>query len=197
MCSLIEETVREAEERVAQVDVSRAFDWSCLRRMTWRPSVWSSARSSCRRRFTSSTTRGDLVDDYLPRFRETATIWTKRNLFLSDVIWPRKWAFLDVLDFPAKGELRVGRDAASPRLRFKAHRWMIADAARTQGWRPMVWSDLRPGLLGEAPPELPAGSSWPHRHPGRSDPRLESPAAAPVIAPLPAACAPPHDQDAR
>jgi hypothetical protein len=152
--AMIVDTVHEAGNRVAAVPVRNAFDWSRLKRLgRWLigfavvPFVLTGVVYSAIRQTNPLT-------DYLPRFREVAGLWAKRNLLLQDVIWPRK-AYLEVLDFPVSGEMRVGRDAASPRLRIRARRWMIADSAAPDGWRPMVWTDLRPGLLGGPPPELP------------------------------------------
>jgi hypothetical protein len=152
--AMIVDTVREAGERVGTIPVGDAFDWSRLKRLGWWllglvavPLVFSGV-------LYSAVRQTNPLSDYLPRFHEVATLWAKRNLLLQDVIWPRK-AYLEVLDFPASGELRVGRDAASPRLRIRARRWMIADSAAPEGWRPMVWTDLRPGLLGGPAPELP------------------------------------------
>lgn len=175
--ALVEDTIREAEERVARVPVDEVFDWARLKRMArWLVAlavgplvVFGAAYSAVR--------RTNPLTDYLPRLGEVATIWVQRNLLLRDVIWPRK-AYLDVLDFPASGELRIGRDAASPRLRFKARRWVIADPAAADGWRPMVWSDLRPGLLGGPAPDLPTG--W--LEPGVAGARSEAARAVAMLA---------------
>lgn len=154
--ALVAQTIREAEERLATVEVESVFDWPRLRRLVrWLVAVLVVPFVTVGIAYTAVRQTSPLTD-YMPKFLEVATVWAKRQLFLRDVIWPRQ-AYLEVLDFPDSGELRIGRDAASPRLRFKARRWLAADAGSPEGWRPMVWSDLRPGLLGAAPPELPTG----------------------------------------
>jgi hypothetical protein len=152
--AMIAETVREAGDRVADVPVHDVFDWGRLKRQ----SGWVSAAAFLP--FVlfgiaySAVKRTDPREDFLPRFRETAVTWLRRDVLLQNVIWPRK-AYLEVLDFPESGDLRVGRDAPSPRLRIKARRWVFADAAAPEGWRAMTWADLTPALVGGEVPALP------------------------------------------
>lgn len=152
--AMIAETVREAGDRVATVPVHDVFAWLRLRRQAvwllaaaWLPFLLFGIAYS-------TVKHTDPREDFLPRFRESAVTWLRRDVLLQNVIWPRK-AYLEVLDFPESGDLRVGRDAPSPRLRVKARRWVFADAAAPEGWRAMTWSDLTPALLGRDVPSLP------------------------------------------
>ena len=174
--AMIADTIREAGERVNSVPVNDAFDWSRLKRLGWRLVALLILPLTIFGVGYSAVRQSNPISDYLPRFREVATLWTKRNLLLQNVIWPRK-AHLEVMDFPASGEVRIGRDASSPRLRIKARRWVIADTDSPDGWRAMVWTDLRPGLLGGPAPELP--ETW--LEPGLSGTRAAAARAATMV----------------
>lgn len=160
--AMVEETVREAAERVATVPFAEVLDWSRLRRLGFWVAILWLAPLICFGAPYSALKRTNPVDDFLPRFRDVSTTWARRNLLLQDVVWPRK-AYLELLEFPASGELRVGRDAPAPRVRLRARRWMLADASAADGWRPMTWRDLTPQLLGadvvtESPADLLFGA---------------------------------------
>lgn len=152
--AMVAETVREAGDRVEQVAIEQVFDWKRLRRMaSWFTGISLLPLVLFGIGYTVIRQTNPL-SDYLPRFRDVAATWARRNVLLQDVIWPRR-AYIDVLDFPASGELRIGRDAPAPRLRFKARRWVIADSTAREGWRSLTWSDLRPNWLGRDVPNLP------------------------------------------
>ncbi len=174
--AMIADTIREAGERVNSVHVTHAFDWSRLKKFGWRLLALLLLPLTIFGVGYSAVRQSNPFSDYLPRFQEVALLWTKRNLLLQDVVWPRK-AHLEVMDFPASGEMRVGRDASSPRLRIRARRWVIADTASPGGWRAMVWSDLRPGLLGGSAPALP--EAW--LEPGLAGVRAAAAKAATMV----------------
>lgn len=152
---MIVATVREVSARVDQIPIRDVFNWERLRRRI----VWSLALSLGLLLVTAAVyfawTRRLALRDFGYRFGDVATIWYERNILLRDVLWPRR-AMLQLVDFPASGEMRVGRDAPSPRLRVRALKWVIADRSADEGWRALRWSDLTPDLLmGRHPPTLP------------------------------------------
>src|SRR5207302_88746 len=65
---------------------------------------------------------GDRTD-----FHEVACIWFERNILLEDTIWPRK-AHLELVGFPAGGEIRIGQGSTPPPLRVRALKYVIAGA---------------------------------------------------------------------
>lgn len=148
-------TVREVSARVDQIPVREVFNWGRLyRRVAWSIfltlgllAVAAVGYFAWARRLAAA--------DFGYRFRDVAAIWFERNVLLRETLWPRR-ALLQLLDFPASGELRIGRDAPSPRIRVQALKWVIADEASAEGWRPLRWSDLsRDWLLGPSVPALP------------------------------------------
>ncbi len=89
------------------------------------------------------------------RFADVAIIWGERNLLLENSLWPRK-VYLEVLDFPKdSNEIRVGKDAAAPKLRVQAYRWVMVDSASPDGNRAMTWADLKKILPDQELPDLP------------------------------------------
>jgi len=152
--AMIAETVREAGDRVATVPVLEVFDWARLRRQAGWVLAAALLPFALFGIAYTAVKRTDPREDFLPRFRESVVTWLRRDVLLQNVIWPRK-AYLEVLDFPASGDLRVGRDAAAPRLRVRARRWVIADPVAPEGWRAMTWGDLTPKLAGGDVPALP------------------------------------------
>src|SRR5207248_1632855 len=91
--------------------------------------------------------------EFVWRFNDVAAMWFERNVLLRDTYWPRRAhleviRFQDTADHP--GEMRVGRDEQRPDVLVRAVKWVLADRAAPDGWRPLHWSDL-PGLVeGEA-----------------------------------------------
>src|SRR5947209_2143455 len=152
--AMIEQTVRDAAERVGQVPVNDVFDWGRLKRL----GGWVFALSLGLFLLTgvaySAATRTNPFTDFAVRFKDVAAIWFERNVLLANTIWPRQ-AHLKLLDFPEAGDLRIGRDAPSPRLRVRAWKWVIADPTAPEGWRLMTWGDLTPQLVGGPVPDVP------------------------------------------
>jgi hypothetical protein len=153
--AMIEHTVRDAVRRVESVPVHEVFNWARLRRLgAWLAGLTLGVLLLVGVGY-SAVTRTNPVTDFAVRFKDVAAIWFERNVLLWNTIWPRR-AHLEVLDFPESGDLRVGRDAPSPRLRVRAVKWVVADRAAPEGWRAMTWADLTPELAGGPVPELPA-----------------------------------------
>jgi hypothetical protein len=155
--AMVEQTIRDAGDRVGTVPVGEVFDWRRLKVMwAWVGGLTIGVLVLVGTVY-SIATRTEPLQDFAVRFRDVATIWAERNVLLQNTIWPRR-AYLELLDFPTSGDLRVGRDAPSPRLRVKAVRWLIADPNATEGWRAATWTDLErhPDLAGGTIPKLPA-----------------------------------------
>jgi hypothetical protein len=74
---------------------------------------------------------GNRPAEYLPRFNDVSGIWIQRNILLQNTIWPRK-AHLELIDFPAAGEVRIGRGERAPALRVRALKYVIAGAPSRQ-----------------------------------------------------------------
>ncbi|HEY1380025.1 MAG TPA: hypothetical protein VGF55_24695 [Gemmataceae bacterium] len=152
--AMIEQTVRDAAERVGTVPVHEVFNWRRLRVMwTWVAGLTVGLLVLIAAVY-SLATKTHPFRDFAVRFRDVAAIWTERNVLLQNTIWPRR-AYVELLDFPASGDLRIGRDAPSPRLRVKAVKWLIADPRAPEGWRAALWDDLTPELAGGPVPKLP------------------------------------------
>jgi hypothetical protein len=165
---MIEQTIVEAADRVDRAPVNEVFTWG---RLITRGVLVGllivglyllAVVAFCAADIAQSR-RASLAG--LDQFHEVATTWFERNVLLRDQLWPRR-AFLELVNFPASGELRIGQDAPPPTLRARALKWIIADPAAPQKWRSLSWADLqaRPELLGgDKPPPVP---EWWPEHPG-------------------------------
>jgi hypothetical protein len=155
---MIDLTVRAAAEQVDRLDVAQVFDWRRLRRYAVTVVVCTLGiylllgSVYC----LAARTR---VGDYLGGSANVASIWFERNVLLADTLWPRK-AYLELVNFPESGDLRVGRNASPPALHVRALKWVVADASAPEGWRALQWSDLSPQLLGVDSHAIPLPESW-------------------------------------
>lgn len=146
---MIEQTIRDAVERVDRLPVAGVFNWS---RLVW---LWV---------FVGAITLGTLlavavvacsvglatgqltaVSEFPWRFGDVAAIFTERNFLLRNSYWPRS-AYLELVRFHGKhdspNEMRVPRDEARPELMVRAVQWVIADPEAPDGWRALRWHDL-------------------------------------------------------
>jgi hypothetical protein len=153
---MIDQTIRDAAERVDRLPVGEVFDWRRLRRYALRVAVYTFGLYVLVGIGYCAFGKGS-VSDFTARFNNVAGIWFERNILLRNTIWPRQ-AQLELVDFPESGDLRVGRDAPPPALRVRALKWVFADRTAPEGWRAMRWSDITPDLGGEeyAPDLAPA-----------------------------------------
>jgi hypothetical protein len=150
---MIRQTISEARTQVARVPVNEVFDWRRLRIMgivaVGLPLAVVIAA------FASYMIATD-VHRLGPagwKFVHVTTILAERDLLLENTPWPRR-ALLELEGVSDSG-IRVSRDAAAPRLRVRSYQWVIADSGRTDGWRPLLWSDVTESLVGKHVPELP------------------------------------------
>jgi hypothetical protein len=137
---MIKKTIDEVRGKMDQVPVNQVFNW---RRLWVQAGVFLAATvglfllSGVAICAITRTPPGQFVHE----FREVSTILAERDVLLANTPWPRR-AYLEVLNFPDTGELRIGRDQPSPRIRVAAYKWVVADSKAPVGWRPMTWADL-------------------------------------------------------
>jgi hypothetical protein len=154
---MIRQTIAEARERVAQVPVAAVFNWDRV----WRKGfvLGGVAIGSLVAAYAAyAGVGGGSASKFAREFGDVAAVWGERNVLFRNTPWPRK-AHVELLDFPGD-ELRIGKDAASPKVKSRAYRWVIADRSRPHGWRPLVWADLSdklPGLASYANSAIIAG----------------------------------------
>lgn len=155
---MIRATIAEARERVGKVPVAEAFNWKRL----WVLGLLAVGLflSTLAFAFACHVVATGSVAPYrfAWKFAHVTGIFAERNVALMNTPWPRR-AHLELVNFPATGELTVSRDdPADPRrkLTVRAVRWVVADRDTPDGWRPLAWSDLDERLVGRRVPELPA-----------------------------------------
>jgi hypothetical protein len=148
---MIKKTIDDVRARVDEIPVKNVFNW---RRLWVQAGIFLaitvglfllSGVAICA---ATSTSPGAFVHD----FKDTSAILAERDLLLQNTPWPRR-AYLEVVNFPESGEMRIGRDVPSPRLRVAAYKWVIADNKAPAGWRPLTWADLN--TISAGAPELP------------------------------------------
>jgi hypothetical protein len=171
---MIEETIREAANRVDQVPLGEVFNWRRLINQVIAIAILfigvylvvGAAATGID--FYSNRDKMTALGGF-GRFHKVATRWFERNAEpwtpKQVVRWDRM-AYLEV-DFPDKhdgnanpNDLRVGLDSTvAPKIHVRAYRWVGADPAVDAGWSPLRWADLaRPeykAILGSEPPALP------------------------------------------
>jgi hypothetical protein len=145
--AMIDQTLRDAAERVDRLPVHDVFDWPRLRRaFVWLAALSLGVYLLVGVAYCAFTRSGGEV--FVLRFNNVAGIWFERNILLANIIWPRR-AYLELVNFPDSGDLRVGRNAPPPTLHVRALKWVVADVTAPEGWRPLKWADLTPSLLGK------------------------------------------------
>lgn len=142
---MIRRTVDEARERVAQVPVASVFNWDRIGRKAIALGVVGIG--SLAAAYAAYAALGQRsAAKFTGEFGDVATIWAERNVLFRNTPWPRN-AHVELVGFPDR-ELRIGKDAAAPKVRARAYRWVIVDRARPHGWRPLMWGDLAENLAG-------------------------------------------------
>jgi hypothetical protein len=161
---MIDQTIRDAADRVEQVPVSQVFNWGRLGRLWFVAGLCSIGvyllvfLGYVGIALATDNSAGDFV----PRFNNVAAIWTERNVLLMDTYWPRQ-AYLEILRFQAgeahPEEMRVARDEQRPDLLVRAYRWVVADRQAPDGWRPLRWDDL-PKFVDASLLNVPLPDDW-------------------------------------
>ena len=142
---MIEQTIRDAAERVDRLPVGDVLDRRRLRRYGLLvAAVTVGLYLLVGAAYCALAPAG--VSDFAVRFHNIATIWFERNILLRDTIWPRQ-AHLELVGFPESGELKIGRDAPPPALRVRALKWVIADTSAAEGCGSLRWRDVSADLL--------------------------------------------------
>lgn len=162
--AMIDQTIQDASERLAQVHISDVFNWKRLVRYAALVVVLTVglyglvAASVCTVESIRDHEQAAGFGGFVRNFNHVAGIWFERNILLRDIIWPRR-AYLVVLDFPDE-EKKIGRDAPALTLNVRALKYVIADSNRKaapEGWRELRWSDLNqffPNSVPALPPKL-------------------------------------------
>lgn len=156
--AMVEETMRDASERLQDLDLELVFDWTRLRRYTLRLGIGTLGVFLLVGIIYCVAVRRDFTD-YIQRFRAVAGLWFERNILLTNATWPRR-AYLELVGFPENGELRIGRNAPPPTLRVRSYKWVLADSSRPEGWRPVLWSDLTKAPLELKVPTDKVPANW-------------------------------------
>ena len=138
---LIQQTIAEARERVAEVPLNSVFHWGRLRppallaRRT-RPgrlllAYLGSGSGSPGRSRSPASPAASAMSSALPPSMQPA---------------PAEHALASrapgICGFPGP-ELRVGKDAP-PSASASAFQWVLADSSTRDGWRPLAWADITP-----------------------------------------------------
>src|SRR5262245_15728406 len=150
---MIRKTIADARDRVEKLPVGQVFNWSRLRVHGYLVAALSigllliTGIAVCA---AFQATPGAFAS----RFGDVSSIWFERNILLRNTTWPRN-AYLELVDFPDGGELRVSRDQPPPKIRVQAFKWVWADKNAPEGWRPLNWSDLPRALPGYQVPKPP------------------------------------------
>jgi hypothetical protein len=148
---MIKKTIDDVRVRVDEIPVNKVFNW---RRLWLQAGVFVALTLGL---FVLSGVAVCAITKTRPaafvhEFRDVSTILAERDVLLENTPWPRR-AYLEVVNFPENGEIRIGRDQPSPRLRVAAYKWVVADNKAPAGWRPLTWADL--DTLGVSPSKLP------------------------------------------
>lgn len=157
--AMIVETVRKVAHDVDKVPVSQVFRWSRLR--NW----WLAAAFNTLGIFLLvavawlAWNRTANVVGFGYRFADITQIYAERNFFLMNTLWPRR-SLLEVIDFPASGELRI-QQGSSTNIRVRALKWVVADRNAPGGWRALTWHELDSNLIGIEQPALPVAALVP------------------------------------
>ena len=158
---MIAKTIDDVRGKIDQVPVGKVFNWKRLLlqaglflTLTFGMLVLSGVAVCA---ITKTPPK-----QFVHEFRDVSTILAERDLLMQNTPWPRR-AYLELVNFPAEGDLRVGRDAPSPRIRVAAFKWVVADSNARVGWRPMTWADMQKITGDAANTAIAIGSRCPFR----------------------------------
>ncbi|HEY1186398.1 MAG TPA: hypothetical protein VGE74_02025 [Gemmata sp.] len=145
-------TIAEARERVGKVPVNEVFNWRRLWLMGF-ASVGVLLLTVVSG-FAAHALATGTVAPYRAgwKFAHVTGIFLERNVALMNTPWPRR-AHIELVGFP-EGEATVSRDVATVPVTARAYKWVIADPAVREGWRPLKWSDVTKDLVGRDVPEI-------------------------------------------
>jgi hypothetical protein len=126
--AMIEQTVREAAERVEQVPLNQVFDWRrlirrCVLVLFLMIGIYVLVGSAFA--IADSATDGQAALGGFSGLNKTAGIWFERNILLRNTIWPRQ-AQLEIVGLKPDEGLTIGRDNQPPALRVRALKYVMA-----------------------------------------------------------------------
>jgi hypothetical protein len=165
--TMIDQTIRDAADRVEKVPMREVFRWGRLRRHWLLAAIltlgiYLLVALGCCTLPAAFGSEPPSQGEYVWRFNDTAAIWFERNVLLMNTYWPRR-AHLELVRFQDTsehpGEMRVGRDEQRPDILVRAVKWVIADRDAPDGWRALRWDDL-PGLLEGGAPQVALPADW-------------------------------------
>jgi hypothetical protein len=128
--AMIEETVREAAERVEKVPLNEVFDWRRLVRRGVLVAILTSGLYLLVGGafiLADAGTSGASALGGFSGLNGVASIWFERNILLRNTIWPRQAQLEFVSHKPGEG-LTIGRDSQPPPLRVRALKYVVAGA---------------------------------------------------------------------
>ncbi len=153
---MVRQTINEAAEAVDKVPVKEAFAWGRIVRrgvafgviMLALYVLWTAGFAAAR-----AATKDGSPAEAMADVHEVSGMFVERNVLLHNTIWPRR-SYLEVVSHVE--DVRIPRKSRPSRLVVRAWKYVIADGAAPngEGWRQMVWTDLK-GLQIDAA-ELPA-----------------------------------------
>lgn len=162
---MVEQTIREAADRVGELDPAEVFNW---RRLYWQGFIALLLTIGAYLFVgigvsTAIYAKTDKVNaEGFSQFHDTSAILFERNVLLSDTRWPRK-VHLEIVS-PADAIHKIGegesQDADSRKLVVRALKWVIADDAAEENWRALLWNDLTEDLAGVPVPEVTFPDAW-------------------------------------
>ena len=138
---MVRKTIADARERVGQVNVRTVFNWVRLWVKFFLILGVSLIGLGAGLAIYLTNQDPTIAGGYAAKMTDAAHIWAERNVTFAGTPWPRR-AHVELIDFPATNELRVGKTAAGPTIRARAYKWVAADPGSRAGWRPLLWSDL-------------------------------------------------------
>jgi hypothetical protein len=128
--AMVRETIHEAARRVETVPVQEVFDWKRLTRRALVVILLVAGGyllvGGIFAAVASARAGGFSLGGYND-FHEVGLLWFQRNVLLQNRIWPRR-AHLELVDFPASGEIRMGRGGTPPTIRARALKYVVSGA---------------------------------------------------------------------
>jgi hypothetical protein len=126
--AMVEQTVREAADRVERIPLNEVFDW---RRLVRRGAIVLLLTAGLYLLVGGAFAAADAASDGraalggFSGLNHAAIIWFERNILLRNTIWPRQ-SHLEFVNLrPGEGVV-VGRDSQPPAIRVRALKYVVA-----------------------------------------------------------------------
>ena len=162
---MIEDTIKQARERVGQVPLRGIFNYRRLVMKTLVIGLLVLLGVTTAFAIHSVSNKTAEPTKFGWQFSDVASIWGERNLLLMNTPWPRR-AYVEIIEFPEPAEVLAakGRPAsdekriekgAKPTVKARVYKWVHVNPGSYDGWRPLRYADLTEKVLGFAPPACP------------------------------------------